>query len=266
MAWSRRHRVGDRLASASGDPRAAVESVVSDLFADDAWVWIRRNLEPAELVERMLVGPVTQRTLFASLLELYATRRGGLAVGQGIVGEKTPSHLYQVPLLARWFPTSRFVHTFRDPRGIYASELRRARQGRWGLKARLPRMPQHLLDPLLPPIEAVATLRAWLDAARLHRRYTAELEDRYMLVRFEDLVAQPEREVRAICDFVGIAFDSAMLEGVDVVGSSFSDERHAAPGVDARAADRWREDVHPVIRRWFAFMLGPRLGRFGYRS
>ncbi|MEO5986109.1 MAG: sulfotransferase [Candidatus Limnocylindria bacterium] len=268
MSWSRRHRLASKLASVRGarDPRIALATVVAELFADDAWIWIRRNLTVDELVDRLAAGELTERSVFACLLELYAERRGGLERGVGTRGEKTPAHLYDVPLLAAWFPESRFIHTFRDPRGIYASELRRLRQGRWGPKARFPWVPSAIVDPMLAPWEALATLKAWLDAARLHRRYARELGDRYRLVRFEDLVTAPEREVRGICDFIGVPFDDAMLDGVDVVGSSFADERHATPGFDPGAASRWRDEIHPLASRWFAVTLGGRLRQFGYRA
>jgi len=267
MEWARRHRLADRLRTArrATDRRAALQRLGLRFFEPDFWIWLRRNVTPDELVSRLVDTDLTERAVFATLLELYGERRGNLDPGEGILGEKTPAHLRDVPRLSAWFPNARFIHTFRDPRGIYASELRRLRQGRWGLKARVPWLPSRLIDPLLAPVEAVSTLRSWHDASRLHRTYERLLGERYRLVRFEDLVTSPEREVRTICEFIGIDFEPSLLEGVDVVGSSFADERHAAAGIDPGAAERWRQEIHPVARSWFAMALGRRLGRFGYR-
>ena len=268
MAWSRHHRLADRLLAVrhAADRRTALERLAHRFFEPDFWIWLRRNVTHEELVGRLIETDLTERAVFATLLELYGERRGGLASGEGVLGEKTPAHLRDVPRLNAWFPNARFIHTFRDPRGIYASELRRLRQGRWGPKARLPWLPPRLIDPLLAPAEAVSTLRAWHHASRLHRTYVALLGDRYRLVRFEDLVTSPELEVRAICEFIGIDFDRKLLEGVDVIGSSFADDRHAAAGFDPGAAERWRDEVHPIARSWFALALGRRLSRFGYRA
>lgn len=245
MRWARRHRLGRRLEEvrAAPDREAALRSLVSRFFEPDFWIWLRRNVTPQQMVDRLLGTDLTERTVFATLLVLYGERRGGLAQADGILGEKTPAHLHDVPRLNEWFPDARFIHTFRDPRGIYASELRRLKQGRWGPRARLPWVPGAVINPLLGPMEAVSTARAWHDAARLHRRYEQLLGGRYRLVRFEDLVRSPEREVRAICEFIGIGFEATLLEGVDVVGSSFEERRHAASGFDPGAAERWRKNA-----------------------
>ena len=268
MEWSRRHRLGDRLTAVrhSPDPRDALERLAPRFFVPDSWIWLRRNATPDELVSRLAVTDLSERAVFATLLELYAERRGGLRPDGGLRGEKTPAHLRDVPRLNEWFPTARFIHTFRDPRGIYLSELRRLKQGRWGPKARLPWVPGAILDPLLAPIEALSTTVAWHDAARLHRRYQRLLGDRYRLIRFEDLVTNPEREVRAICEFIDVPFEASLLEGIDVVGSSFDERRHAAAGFDPHTAGRWRDELHPVVRTWFSMALGRQLGRFGYRA
>jgi hypothetical protein len=181
-----------------------------------------------------------------------------------IRGEKTPDHIYGLETLAAWFPDARFIHTFRDPRAIYASRIVRSEAGKRGMKARLPGVPARLLDPLLAPLEVMETSRVWLDAARLHRRHSAELAGRYRLVRFEDLVTEPEATVRGVCEFIGIPFEPALLEETVVVGSSFEDERHAAAGFDPTSVDRWRSRVHPLVRRWFALVGRRELGRFGY--
>ena len=266
MQWARRHRLAHRLAALGSAPdAAALGDLVERFYRPDFWVWLGRNVTRQEMVERLAGTDLSERATFTALLELYADRRGGLLPGVGLLGEKTPAHLRDVPRLNAWFPAARFIHTFRDPRGIYLSELRRLKQGRWGPKARLPWVPGAMLDPLLAPIQIMSTTVAWHDAARLHRRYERLLGDRYRLVRFEDLVTNPEREVRAICEFIDVPFEAAMLEGIDVVGSSFDERRHAAAGFDPQTAGRWRNELHPVVRTWFSMALGSQLGRFGYQ-
>ena len=137
-------------------------------------------------------------------------------------------------------------------------------QGRWGPKARYPRLPRRLIDPVLPPIQLVRTTLAWRRAARVHRAAQRSLGSRYRLVRFEDLVAEPERVVREVCAFVEIPFEPGMLESTVVVGSSFEERRHARHGFDAGAAVRWQDEIGPLARAWFAAALARDLPRFGY--
>lgn len=47
-----------------------------------------------------------------------------------------------------------------------------------------------------------------------------ELPGRYLLIRFEDLCAQPERETQRIFDFVGLTGDAAMIAKREVVPPS----------------------------------------------
>jgi hypothetical protein len=268
LKHSRRARLHRRLAdAAAGDGdvrRTAVRDVVTELLKPRFWTWPSRNLEVDSLIDRVLATDLSERALFSLLLDLYVERRcADRAVA--VRGEKTPDHLYQVATLARWFPDARFIHTFRDPRAIYASRLVRTGEGRRGMKARLPKVPARVLDPLLAPLEVVETSRVWLDAARLHRRHARELGERYRLIRFEDLVADPRGVVTEICAFVGIPFDEHLLDETVVVGSSFEEERHAAQGFDRRSVDRWRDHVHPLVKAWFGIIGRRELRRFGYR-
>ena len=125
-------------------------------------------------------------------------------------------------------------------------------------------MPAAIIDPLLAPVEAVRTTVAWLRAARLHRRYRRTLGERYLLVRYEDLVADPERELRRVCEFLGVEFDAAMIAEIDVVGSSFSAGRHDGSGFDEARATRWRQEVSAIGLGWFRLATGSELKRFGY--
>jgi hypothetical protein len=215
-----------------------------------------------QLRAELRAGDLTERGVFAGLMRLYAA--GRCDERALVLGEKTPDHLSAVPTLDDWFTGARFVHTFRDPRAIYASQLRRVREGRWGLKARLRWVPGWIVDPLLAPIEAVRTTMAWLRAARLHRQYLRRLGNRYLLVRYEDLVADPERELRRVCELIGVPFDESMIADIDVVGSSFSADRHAGSGFDQERVTRWRQEIPRLWLGWFRVMAGRELRRFGY--
>ena len=265
---ARRMKLGERLAAAREGTAAhrgpAVDLLVADLLGPTFWPWLRRNVEPAVFTDRLLAIDLSERALFDLLLQLYSEMHcHGRTVK--IRGETTPAHLYGLQTLASWFPDAHFIHTFRDPRAIYASRIVRSEEGRRGMKARLPQIPARLLDPLLAPFEVAETSRVWLDAARLHRRYERVLGQRYRLVRFEDLVTEPEATLRGVCEFIDIPFDPAILEETVVVGSSFEQDRHAAGGFDRDSVDRWRDHVHPLVKTWFALVGRRELRRFGYR-
>lgn len=255
-----------RGSSRRGADERVVDDVVSRLYAPGFWIWLHRKVPPALMRERLLATDMTERAIFATLIELYRER--GCANNSGtdvIEGEKTPQHLYNVPTLDEWFPGCKIVHTFRDPRGIYASQLKQIQRSRWGPKEALARfLPERAADLLLAPYQLVHTTLAWRDAVKLHFKYRKLMGDRYILVRFEDLVTQPETELRRLCTFLGVPFQPTMLEGVDVVGSGYHDERHVGLGIDPSAADRWRSHVRPVVNTWFSLAFGRALQALGY--
>ncbi len=234
-----------------------------DRFSDKGlWNWLRHNVPADEFAGRLLVAERTPRGLLSLAIQIYAERRCRMGE-MPILGEKTPEHLAFVPQLRSWFPEARFIHTFRDPRAIYVSELRRRRAGAWGIKELLPWLPGAVIDPMLAPLEAGHTALAWRRAAALDAVYRRTLGDRYLLVRFEHLVANPEAELRRVCGFLGIPFNPSLLD-VRMTGSSYSSDRHSGEGLDARAADRWREHIHPLAARFLRGALGAEMARYGY--
>lgn len=260
-----RHVIRRRVGALAGDEGAA--RLAALLYRGDFarcdrghWRWLRRHTREEDLLERLAAVPEPdERALFRILLEMFGDWKGGregVAGRPPVLGEKTPSHLYHVPELLRWFPGAKVVHTFRDPRGIFASELRRRRKDPGAAVYR------HLgrFRPLLTGFVLFQVSYVWLRAARLHLRYQRRYPERYQLVRFEDLVASPEPTIRAICERLGIDFDSRMLDQV-VKSKGF---REGAPGFDAQAASRWRELNPGWVNAWFATIARPWLARFGY--
>jgi hypothetical protein len=262
MKRARSLGLASRLAS---DGAASVTAV---LYADDAlsrtgyWAWLRRTVPPAEFQRRLAATEPTLAAVFALIIDLYVEHSGKDALRA--VGEKTPSHLAFVPQFVSWYPDAVVIHTFRDPRAIYASELRRRREGRWGPKKRLRWLPGVVVGAALPLMEAVRTTVVWRRADRLDAEWRASLGERYALVRFEDLVTRPADALADICRRIGVEFDASLLD-IDVVGSSFETDRHARAGFDPSAIDRWRTHVGPLARAWFRIALGARLRARGYR-
>jgi hypothetical protein len=217
------------------------------------WTWLVRAIPRDELVERLRAAGTDDRTVFATVMDLYAERKGAR-----VRGEKTPAHLRHVPTLLRWFPSGRVLHMVRDPRAVFVSELRRQRRSSDGPYAVVRRVPG-----LLELTVLVQTVLTWVEATARASRYTVRFSERYRAIRFEDLVREPEPTLRGICDFVGIPYDPEMIARQSVVSGG---ARQGEAGIDAGAADRWRT----TIPRWADLVLSSSLGRslraFGYPS
>lgn len=129
---------------------------------------------------------------------LYVLR--GQLKNKPLSGEKTPDYCRQMPALRALFPASRFVHIIRDGRNTALSTLNWASgskgPGKWSLWSK---------DP-------VGTCALWWhwQAGTGQQDGRAIGSDHYLQVKYEDLVAQPERTLEEISGFLGIPYADAM--------------------------------------------------------
>ncbi len=143
--------------------------------------------------------------------------------GKPRYADKTPMHVLHLPRLARMFPEARFVHLVRDGRDVALSYTSVA----WG--------PATVTDAAL----------LWRRRVSAGRRAGRRLgPDRYREVRYEDLVAEPERVVRDLCGFLDLAWDDALLRYPDRAGAVIAATRFPA------AHDRLRLPPTPGLRDW----------------
>jgi hypothetical protein len=215
------------------------------------WRWLARKVPRTEMEARLLAAERSERGVFTAAMRAWSDRRR-----KAIFGEKTPAHIRHADELLAWYPTARFIHMIRDPRAAYRSEVKRRLEESTAFPYRhLVRVPL-----LLRAFCLFETSYAWADAVNRHRALARRHPDRYRIVRFEDLVREPEVQVRAVCAFLGVEFVPSMLEQ-RVVSKG---DRVGETGFDAGAADRWRASVTPREAAWIGRLLGRRIGEMGY--
>ncbi len=118
--------------------------------------------------------------------------------------------------------------------------------------------------------------RAWAEAADVIRRFQqteVERHDRWRLVRFEDLVKDPEPPLREIFDFLGLdasRYDFDAARNLPVRGSSAFGREDGQVHWEAVAknaaftpTDRWRSWSSAQLKR-FDWLVGSHLVDFGY--
>ncbi len=88
------------------------------------------------------------------------------------------------------YPAAKMIHMIRDPRDRYSASKQKWTAGRGKVGA--------------------ATAR-WIYSTRLAQRNTAKYPDRYKVVRYEDLVNDPEKTLEAICSFLHEEYNPSML-------------------------------------------------------
>jgi hypothetical protein len=201
----------------------------------------RAGFEAPQLLPHLgRLGGATYRELFASAFALVAAAMPT----ERYAGMKEVWAVEFVPHLARAFPDARFVLVVRDPRAVVAS-----------LVAMAERDPTQRAHPL-------SYLRHWRKQIAFGARFAADrgLAPRVRTLVYERLVRDPEGELRALCAWLGIDFEEAMLAPAWGGNSSFGEQR----GVDAAAADRWRGRLAPELAALAELACGPDLALAGY--
>ncbi len=215
------------------------------------WEWFRENIPPQTMLQRFLASDRSEEGLFDALMELFAESQQA-----EIGGEKTPAHLYYVPVLKRWYPEAAFIHMMRDPRAVFASEIRRRKKYPVTITYRL----LSRVEPLLKLFLLAQVTISWKNGIRLYNRYKKLYADDYHLVVFEELVEEPERRIAELCRELAIEFQPVMLEQKVISYGQHQGQR----GFDRTARERWRSQIPGWVDRWFRLWFARDMKRLGY--
>lgn len=156
-------------------------------------------------------------------------------------GEKTPRHVFRVDDILTAYPSARVVAMVRDPRAVVASYKKWRNQG--GLpgaddpehEAKLASEAERTRESYHPLTLALLWRGQANAASAALRRHGPE---RVRVQRYEDMVRAPEETTKALADWLGVDYSSAMLD-VPMHNSSFSTFERGR-GVTAEAIERWR--------------------------
>lgn len=136
--------------------------------------------------------------------------------------EKTPYHINYVKEIRRVYPEAQIIAIYRDPRAVCLSWLKR--------------------DKLK---NIIGISKSWLKAMQTVRSLKEELPSYSLeLVKYEDLIAEPEQSLRSICEWLNIDFDPVLLTEPQA-NSSFESDRGQS-GFNKSALDRWKSSLSPI--------------------
>jgi hypothetical protein len=109
--------------------------------------------------------------------------------GKIIWGDKTPSYTSHLNLLYQYFPNSKFIHIIRDGRDVAISN----RQQVWGQTS------------------LCLMIEDWKQVVSCARKIGSVLGDKYLELRFEDLISAPKDTITGVLDFLNISFEDSVL-------------------------------------------------------
>jgi hypothetical protein len=152
---------------------------------------------PEEAIEGLARGdqPVSYATFVSGFDDLI-----GEARGKRLVGDKTGECARSVATLHELWPAARFVHLIRDGRDVALSVLN------WKENPGASRFPTWDDDAVM------TTALWWSRSVQLARDVGATLPSGlYHELHYEALVTRPEEQCAALCEFLDLPHDDAML-------------------------------------------------------
>jgi hypothetical protein len=202
------------------------------------------GVTPADVWERLPDQPAFADAIQA-VYRAYADTRG-----KPRYGDKTPAYMQRLGVLENAFPGAQYVHLVRDGRdaGLSFIEMRRRPRFNWAR-----------------PRGLGAFAAQWRREVEGARRFGSErAAGRYLELRYEDLVADPETTLRGLCGFLGLEFDPEMLayHRSQGAGALPDHARLAAPPTSGR---RWEEQMAADDAECFEAIAGALIAELGYR-
>ncbi len=135
---------------------------------------------------------ITYRKIYDAIMESLALQHKGDAVGWG---EKTNVCWGQIPGFLKMFPEGKVIHILRDPRDVMCSYRVESYEPGYAY-----------LD------SAFASLHSFVSA----KHFSSTLgKENYYCLKYEDLVNDPSKTVRSICNFLGIEFENVLLNALE---------------------------------------------------
>ena len=161
------------------------------------------------------------------------------------------------------FPGSRFVFLLRDGRDVVDSWLAAYRSGSWALDEGAFPVTERGRESLVRWQSAVWAFRTEV----VQRAYEAHPPDRRVLVRYEDLVADPGHELARICAYLPIDVSAERLAGVaaeHAYEAVPAVEKGATKPIRSATPGGWRDNLTPDEHDVMHEVMGPKLAELGY--
>jgi hypothetical protein len=181
------------------------------------------------------------RDFYSGMFERYARSQG-----KGRWGEKTPFHSRHIPQMAAVFPDAVFVGIVRHPGAVAHSLVEKFHY------------------------EASDAVTYWASTNKEILRRGLELaDDRFALLRYEDLVEHPEETLRELVDFLDEPWSDDLLRHNDVQAARGTPRISAGStrtrdAISTDLAHRWADSMDEGTRRMLDSAAAPLARFFGY--
>jgi hypothetical protein len=168
-------------------------------------------------------------------------------------GNNVPRDIFNIKYILDSFPNAKFIICIRDPRDFLASYKN---YGKVAIKSHKKRI-KNLYHPFV-------TSAIWKGTTNQIGRIKHNLpQDKFIIIRYEDLASNPESTLKGICEHIGEKFESHMLE-LTASNSSYRENRKKTSGIYKSSIGRWRDILSDEEAYIAEKLAGPRLKEYRY--
>ncbi len=171
----------DTYGNLSEKPNAL--SLINQIVSTDRFQkWSLQISNPNDFYEKY--KPNSYKNILMALYQEYAVQHG-----KPRWGDKTPAYVDALDILLTIFPSAQIIHLVRDGRDVYLSH----KKVTWG------------------PKTAESTAMYWVNCLQNIAINRSLNESNLLEVRYEDLVTEPESQLKRICAFLNEEFYTHLL-------------------------------------------------------
>jgi len=204
-------------------------------IADD----LPRIEEVRESLSRSEKSSITAMDVFDSFLGAYAKKRG-----RSVWGHKTPWNEFHAKEILDEWDDAFFIHLMRNPLDSAAS-TKHVDGGTW------------FYDPFLH-------IERWRRSAELALENERLYPGRYIVIRYEDLKAEPRLVTQSLCETLGLEFQEGMQTGLKQPGWGGNNSSFVS-GTTTLGESR-EGALAGYVQTLYQRELEPQMKNFGYIS
>lgn len=166
-----------------------------------------------------------------------------------IISDKRPLYPLFLNRLLRINPNAKIIHNVRDPRGTINSQF-------------------HSFNNT----DVLALGHMWVYYNRFLEKFKQSNPEQYYLIRYEDLVADPEKSLRSLCDFLDIDYHQNMLNYQKELTQHFDKQtdvmkkKHLSlfKPLDPEIIHKWKQQLDTNQLQKIAYVTREDAKQYGY--
>jgi protein-tyrosine sulfotransferase len=209
----------------------------------DTFSFWQTDLEPVQQQLRQL--PKNERSLDRIIHDIYRAHGGSHKPGATRWGDKSPFNTLRLSWLDRVFPDAQYIEIIRDGRDV-ARSYRQA--------------------DLMPDLASGA--QRWEQSIRAVTRFKRKAGNRVHSLRYENLVADPESEIRKVCNFLNLDYRSSMITARDseLGDTSLEHMQNVTQPISEASIGKWKETLTAEELKRLQNEIGQTLKQLGYEE